>query len=64
MPKDRTRRRFLASDVQIVIERSSAHPVEYAIVLTHGPINDVMHDAELKLLGDWRDIVHDWEHVQ
>ena len=33
MPKDRTRRRFLASDVQLVIERSSEHPVEYAIVL-------------------------------
>lgn len=33
MPKDRTRRRFLASDVQLVVERSSKHPVEYAIVL-------------------------------
>lgn len=33
MPKDRTRRRFLASDVQLVVERSSEHPVEYAIVL-------------------------------
>jgi len=33
MPKDRTRRRFLTSDVQLVVERSSEHPVEYAIVL-------------------------------
>ncbi len=33
MPKDRTRRRFLASDVQLVVERSSEHPIEYAIVL-------------------------------
>lgn len=33
MSKDRTRRRFLASDVQLVVERSSEHPVEYAIVL-------------------------------
>jgi hypothetical protein len=31
--KDRTRRRELARDVQIIVERSSAHPVEYAIVL-------------------------------
>jgi hypothetical protein len=31
--KDRTRRRELARDVQIVVERSSTHPVEYAIVL-------------------------------
>lgn len=33
MPKDRRRRRLVAPDVQIVIERSSAHPVQYAIVL-------------------------------
>ena len=33
MPKDRTRRRFVARDVQIVTERSSAHPVRYAIIL-------------------------------
>jgi hypothetical protein len=26
--------------------------------------NDAMHAAELKLLREWRDIVHDWEHVQ
>jgi hypothetical protein len=100
--KDRTRRRFLASDVQLVVERSSEHPVEYAIVLlvlrggrwrtvrtfdnahdpsehhehayvglekqsptvTHGPVNDAMHAAELKLLREWRDIVHGWEHLQ
>lgn len=33
MPKDRRRRRFLTADVQIVTERSSAHPVRYAIML-------------------------------
>jgi len=33
MPKDRKRRLFVALDVLIVIERSSAHPVEYAIML-------------------------------
>jgi hypothetical protein len=33
MPKDRTRRYRLAPDVLVVIQRSSAHPVEYAIVL-------------------------------
>jgi hypothetical protein len=33
MPKDRTRRRRLAPDVLVVIQRSSAHPVEYAIML-------------------------------
>ncbi len=31
--KDRARRRRVAHDVQIVVERSSSHPVEYAIVL-------------------------------
>jgi hypothetical protein len=31
--KDRTRRRELARDARIIVERSSAHPVEYAIVL-------------------------------
>jgi hypothetical protein len=92
----------LAADVQLVVERSSEHPVEYAIVLlalrdrrwgtvrtfdnahdrsehhehayvglekqsptvTHGPVNDAMYAAELKLLRDWRDIVHAWEHMQ
>jgi hypothetical protein len=86
----------------MVIERSSAHPVEYAIMLflerdgewhtlrtfdnahepnehhehryvgsekqepivTHGPVNDGMHAAELKLLRDWRDIVHEWENMR
>lgn len=33
MPKDRRRRVRFANDVVMVIERSSAHPVEYAIVL-------------------------------
>jgi hypothetical protein len=33
MPKDRIRRYRLAADVRVVIQRSSAHPVEYAIVL-------------------------------
>jgi|ERR1700733_488751 len=102
MTKDRTRRRFLAPDVQLVVERSSEHPVEYGIVLlvlrdgrwrtvrtfdnahdpsehhehayvgpekqpptiTHGPVNDAMYAAELKLLSDWRDIVDGWEHPQ
>jgi hypothetical protein len=102
MGKDRTRRRRLAGDARMVIERSSAHPVEYAIMLlierdaewhtlrtfdnahapeehhehryvgsekqepivTYGPVNDAMHDAELKLLRDWRDIVHEWENMR
>jgi hypothetical protein len=92
----------LAFDVQLVVERSSEHPIEYAIVLlalrdgrwrtvrtfdnahdpsehhehayiglekqsptvTCGPVNDAMHAAELKLLREWRDIVHGWEHLQ
>jgi hypothetical protein len=33
VPKDRSRRRRVAHDVRIVVERSSVHPVEYAIVL-------------------------------
>ncbi len=33
MPKDRTRELFLAPDVLVVVQRSSAHPVEYAILL-------------------------------
>jgi hypothetical protein len=33
VPKDRTRERFVAPDVSIVIERSSDHPVRYAIIL-------------------------------
>jgi hypothetical protein len=98
MPKDRRRRRFVAPDVQIVVERSSAHPVRYAIMLlversgtwhtvrtfdnahdpdehhehryigsekqppivTYSAVNDGMQ-AEVKLLEDWSDIVHEWE---
>ena len=33
-------------------------------IVTYGPVNDAMYAAELKLLSDWRDIVHDWEHMQ
>lgn len=33
MPKDRIRTLPLARDVEIRIERSSRHPIEYAIVL-------------------------------
>jgi len=33
MPKDRRRRQLLAPGVLMVVERSSAHPVEYAIML-------------------------------
>jgi hypothetical protein len=33
MPKDRHWRRIVAVDVEIVTERSSAYPVEYAIML-------------------------------
>ena len=33
MPKDRTRRYRLAPDVLVEIQRSSTHPVEYAIML-------------------------------
>jgi hypothetical protein len=100
--KDRTRRRELARDVQIAVERSSTHPVEYAIVLlverdgvwhtvctfdnahapdehhehryvgsdkqppvvSHGPPNDAMHAAEIKLLTSWSDIVRNWESTR
>ncbi len=33
MPKDRIRELLLAPDVLVVIRRSSAHPIEYAIIL-------------------------------
>ena len=33
MPKDRYRELFLAPDAFVVLQRSSVHPVEYAIVL-------------------------------
>lgn len=102
MPKDRIRRRRLAPGVLMVIERSSAHPVEYAVVLlverdgkwhtvrtfdnahaleehhehryigaekqapiiTNGPVNNAMHAVEIKLLGNWGDIVHSWEKTR
>lgn len=102
MPKDRRRRRFVAQNVQIVTERSSAYPVQYAIMLlverdgvwhtvrtfdnahgptehhehcyigsekqpptvTHGPVNEAMHAAEIKLLEGWSDIVNEWENTK
>ena len=61
----------MAADVQLVVERSSEHH-EHAHVglekqpptVTYGPVNDAMYAAELKLLREWRDIVHGWEHMQ
>jgi hypothetical protein len=32
--------------------------------VTYGPVNDAMYAAELKLLREWRDIVHGWERMQ
>jgi hypothetical protein len=102
MPKDRMWRRRLAPNLLMVVERSSAYPIEYAIVLllehdgavhtvrmfdnahaptehhehryigaekqepivTHGPINDAMHAAEIKLRRGWRDIVRSWESTR
>jgi hypothetical protein len=102
MPKDPIWRHRLAPDVLVVIERSSAHPVEYAIMLlveregawhtirlfdnahdpaehhehryvgsekqapivTRGSVNDAMHAAEVKLRGDWFDIVRSWENTR
>jgi hypothetical protein len=102
MPKDRTRERFVAPDVSIIIERSSEHPVQYAIILrvlrdgrwhavrtfdnahapkehhehpyvgsekqpptvTHGPINEAMRAAEVKLMDRWGDIVYEWERTR
>jgi hypothetical protein len=102
MPKDRQREMFLARGVLVVIQRSSAHPVEYAIMLlierdgewhtvrtfdnahapeehhehryvgsekqepivTHGPVNDAMHAAEVKLREGWFDIVRSWENTR
>jgi hypothetical protein len=99
MGKDRIRRRRLAENVRVVVERSSTHPVEYAIMLlverngvwrtvrtfdnahginehhehryvgdekqeptvTHGPVNEAMHAAEIKLVDGWSDIVSEWE---
>lgn len=39
-------------------------PREAVSHVTYGPVNDAMYAAELKLLHDWRDIVHGWEHMQ
>lgn len=102
MSKDRRWQRRLASNVVMVVERSSAHPIEYAVVLlleregvvhtirtfdnahgptehhehryvgaekqepivTHGPINEAMHAAEVKLRRGWRDIVRSWERTR
>jgi hypothetical protein len=85
-----------------LVERSSTHPVEYAIVLlverggvwhtvrtfdnahtadehhehhyvgsekqppilTHGPSNEAMRAAEIKLLEGWSDIVRSWESTR
>jgi hypothetical protein len=30
----------------------------------HGPVNEAMRAAELKLLGGWRDIVDEWERTR
>jgi hypothetical protein len=57
----------LASDVQLLVERSSAHPVEHAVVLlVCGMVagDDAMYAVEPKLLREWRDTVHGWEHLQ
>jgi hypothetical protein len=99
MPKDRRRRKRLAKDVRMLIERSSSHPVEYAITLiarregvwhsvrvfdnahqpeehhehiyiggekqppivTHGPVNEAMRAAEIKLVRGFSDIVDAWD---
>jgi hypothetical protein len=102
MPKDRQRELFLAPGVLVVVQRSSAHPIEYAIVLLveregewhavrtfdnthaseehhehryvgaekqdpivrHGPINEAMNAAEVKLIESWGDIVRSWEKTR
>jgi hypothetical protein len=33
-------------------------------IVTHGPINDAMHAAEVKLRRGWRDIVRSWERTR
>ncbi len=101
VPKDRMWQQRLAPGVVMMVERSSRHPVEYAIVLlvfrdgtwrtvrtfdnahnpqehhehryvgsdkqppviTHGPINEAMRAAEVKLRQGWRDIVRSWENT-
>ena len=102
MTKDRIRELFLAPDVLVVLQRSSAHPFEYAIVLLvehdgvrhtvrtfdnahapeehhehryvgsdkqapivrHGPVNEAMNAAEVKLIDGWGDIVRSWENTR
>jgi hypothetical protein len=102
MGKDRRWELAPAPDVRVIVTRSSAHPIEYAITLvvlrdgawrtvrsfdnahdpaehhehryvgsekqapivTHGPVNDAMHAAELKLRGSWSDIVRSWERTR
>ena len=102
MPKDRQRELFLAPGVLVVVQRSSAHPIEYPIVLLserdgewhtvrtfdnahaseehhehryvgpekqapivrHGPINEAMNVAEVKLIDGWGDIVRSWEKTR
>ncbi len=102
MPKDRQRELLLALDVLVVVQRSSVHPIEYAIVLLverngtwhtvrtfdnahtteehhehryvgfekqdpivrHGPVNEAMNAAEVKLIDGWSDIVRSWENTR
>lgn len=102
MPKDRLRELLLALDVLVVVQRSSVHPVEYAILLLverdgkwhtvrtfdnahapeehhehryvgsekqdpivrHGPVNEAMNAAEVKLIDGWSDIVRSWEKTR
>jgi hypothetical protein len=33
-------------------------------IITHGPVNDAMHAAEVKLRGNWSDIVRSWERTR
>jgi hypothetical protein len=33
-------------------------------IVTHGPPNEAMHAAEIKLLQGWSDIVHSWESTR
>jgi hypothetical protein len=41
-----------------------AQPREQPPAVTHGPVNDAMHTAELNLLRCWSDIVHEWENTR
>jgi hypothetical protein len=33
-------------------------------IVTHGPVNDAMHAAEVKLRENWSDIVRSWERTR